>query len=227
MNGITISDLYQHSWNLSPKEAIALQSALAKKIISHGTPNIRLIAGVDVHPASQKDMMQAGICLLSYPAMQLIEQKTALVKVSFPYVPGLLSFREGPAVIAAFNKLKQKPDIILFDGHGIAHPRGFGLASHLGLLLNIPSIGCAKSRLFGDCGVPGPKKGNLSYLFNKQREIIGCSLRTRDQIKPLYVSVGHSISLDFALCVVLTCCVKHRQPEPLRFAHLLAKGKTY
>lgn len=212
-----------HAWNLAPKQAAALQSDLAKKIVAKGKPAIRFIAGVDVHPADNADMMRAAICVCSYPALELIEQKTALVKTSFPYVPGLLSFREGPAALAAFQKLKQQPDVILFDGQGIAHPRRFGLASHLGLLLNIPAIGCAKSRLYGSCGEPGTHKGDLSYLLNEKREIIGASLRTRDNVKPLYVSVGHKVSLDFALKTVLACCVKHRQPDPLRLAHHAAK----
>lgn len=213
----------RHPWNLTPKEAVALQSDLAKMVVTEGEPAINFIAGVDVHPVKKTGLMQAAICVLSYPALELAEQKTALVKTAFPYVPGLLSFREGPAVLAAFQKLKQQPDIILFDGQGIAHPRGFGLASHMGVLLGIPAIGCAKSRLYGSCGEPGLHKGNLSYLLNERREIIGGCLRTRDNVKPLYVSAGHNISLDFALNIVIACCVKHRQPEPLRLAHRAAK----
>ncbi|MBI5637348.1 MAG: deoxyribonuclease V [Nitrospinae bacterium] len=215
---------FHHPWNLTPKEAVALQSDLAKKVVTEGEPAINFVAGVDVHPAEKTGMMRAAICVLSYPALELVEQKTALVKTSFPYVPGLLSFREGPAVLAVFQKLKHRPDIILFDGQGIAHPRRFGLASHIGLLLEIPAIGCAKSRLYGSCGEPGRHKGDLSYLFNEKREIIGACLRTRDNVKPLYVSAGHNVSLDFALKTVLACCVKHRQPEPLRLAHRLAQN---
>lgn len=201
-----------------------MQSDLASRIVAAGKPAAGFIAGVDVHPAGNSGMMRAAICVLSYPSLKPAEQKTATINVSFPYVPGLLSFREGPAVLAAFHKLRQQPDIILFDGHGTAHPRRFGLASHMGLLLDIPAIGCAKSRLYGSCGEPGPHKGDLSYLFNQQKEIIGGCLRTRDNVKPLYVSVGHKINLDFALKIVLACCVKHRQPEPLRLAHLAASG---
>lgn len=215
---------FHHPWDLSPKEAVALQSSLAKKVITEGEPAVNFVAGVDVHPAEKAGMMRAAICVLSFPALDLIEQKTVLVKTSFPYVPGLLSFREGPAVLAVFQKLKQQPDLILFDGQGIAHPRRFGLASHMGLLLDIPAIGCAKSRLYGSCGEPGPHKGDLSYLLNENSEMIGACLRTRDSVKPLYVSVGHNISLDFALNIVLACCVKHRQPEPLRLAHRAAKS---
>lgn len=215
---------FHHPWNLTLKDAVALQSSLAKKVIIEGEPAINFIAGVDVHPAEKVGMMRATICVLSYPALELVEQKTATVKASFPYVPGLLSFREGPSALAAFQKLKQQPDLILFDGHGIAHPRRFGLASHMGLLLDIPAIGCAKSRLYGSCGEPGPHKGDLSYLLNEKREIIGACLRTRDSVKPLYVSAGHQVSLGFALNIVLACCVKHRQPEPLRLAHRAAKA---
>lgn len=215
---------FYHPWNLTPKKAVALQSDLAGKIIPEGEPAVNFIAGVDVHPAEKAGMMRAAICVLSYPALELVEQKTAVVKTSFPYVPGLLSFREGPAVLAAFQKLKQQPDIILFDGQGIAHPRRFGLASHIGLLLDIPAIGCAKSRLYGSCGEPGPHKGDFSYLINEKREIIGACVRTRGNVKPLYVSTGHNVSLDFALNTVLACCVKHRQPEPLRLAHRAAKA---
>lgn len=217
---------FYHPWNLTPKEAVALQSDLAKRVVTEGKPSINFVAGADVHPAGKTDMMRVAICVLSFPALELVEQKTALVKASFPYIPGLLSFREGPAVMAAFHKLSQQPDIILFDGQGIAHPRRFGLASHMGLLLDIPAIGCAKSRLYGSCGEPGPVKGEFSYLLDDGGGIAGACLRTRNNVKPLYVSVGHNVSLDFALNTVLACCVKHRQPEPLRFAHHAAKGKT-
>ncbi len=226
MSGDAVRNPGCHSWNLTPKEAAALQSVLAKKVVTEGKPGIKLVAGVDVHPAKETGMMQAAICVLSYPALELVEQKTALAEASFPYVPGLLSFREGPAVLAAFKRLKRQPDIILFDGHGIAHPRRFGLASHMGLLLDIPAIGCAKSRLYGSCGEPGLHKGNWSYLLDGRGDIIGGCLRTRDNVKPLYVSVGYKVNLDFALNAVLACCVKHRQPEPLRLAHRAAKGKT-
>lgn len=196
---------------------------MAQKVIAEGEPNVNFIAGVDVHPAEKTGLMRAAICVVSYPALEPVEIKTALVTTSFPYVPGLLSFREGQAAMAAFKKLRQQPDLILFDGQGIAHPRRFGLASHMGLLLDMPAIGCAKSRLYGSCGEPGPHKGNLTYLLDEREEIIGACLRTRDNIKPLYVSTGHKTCLAFAVKTVLACCVKHRQPEPLRLAHHAAK----
>jgi deoxyribonuclease V len=216
---------FQHPWDMSPKEAVALQSKLAANVIAEGAPDVSFVAGVDVHPVSATGMMLAAVCVLSFPSLELVEQKTARVKTDFPYVPGLLSFREGPAVLAVFQKLKTHPDLVLFDGQGLAHPRRFGLASHMGLLLDLPSIGCAKSRLYGDCGEPGPHKGDLSYLLDKNREIIGACLRTRDNVKPLYVSVGHKINLDSAIWLTLAYITKYRQPEPLRLAHRMAKNR--
>ncbi len=215
---------FYHPWDLTPRQASALQADLAGKVVIEGEPAVNIIGGVDVHPAGGNGMIRAVITLLSFPALEPLERQSAMVKEKFPYVPGLLSFREGPAVMAAFQKLKHQPDLMLFDGQGIAHPRRFGLASHMGLLLDIPSIGCAKSRLFGTHDEPGKAKGEFAYLLDKQGEIIGAAMRTRDGVKPVYVSVGHHVGLDFALRTVLDCCTKYRIPEPLRLAHKAAKG---
>lgn len=201
-----------------------MQKKLASKVIADGGPkNVRLVAGADVHPEKETGLMKAVVCVLSFPGMELIEWKSARVKPSFPYVPGLLSFREGPAIIDCFEKLRSAPDVAMFDGHGLSHPRRFGLACHMGLLLGIPSIGCAKSPLFGSCGEPGPHKGDRSPILDDQRNLIGTCLRTRDGVAPLYVSAGHLISPERAVELALDCTGKYRIPEPLRMAHRLAK----
>ncbi len=151
-----------------------------------------------------------------------LEDVCAISGISFPYIPGFLSFREGPAIIKAVNKLKIKPDLILFDGQGIAHPAGMGIAAHVGVLLKIPAVGCAKSRLIGDYVEPGDVKGQHAQL-KYQGKIVGTVLRTRDNVKPLFVSPGHLIDLKGAVNVVLTCIDKYRIPEPLRRADHLSK----
>jgi deoxyribonuclease V len=154
--------------------------------------------------------------------MAVIEETYATAKISFPYIPGFLSFREGPAIIKAIRRLKTKPDLILFDGQGIAHPKGMGIASHVGVLLNIPSIGCAKSRLVGDYAEPGRSKGEFSKLTLKNHTV-GAVLRTRDRVRPLFVSPGHLINLEGAIHMVIQCVRKYRIPEPLRRADALSK----
>jgi deoxyribonuclease V len=156
----------------------------------------------------------------SFPSLQPQAIATASLEVDFPYIPGLLSFRELPVILQALEKLPQSPDLLLVDGQGIAHPRGLGLASHLGLWLDLPTIGCAKSRLYGEHGEVGEKKGESVPLKNKGGATIGCVLRSRDRIKPLYISPGHRISVKSAAAIVLACCDKYRLPEPIRAAHL-------
>jgi deoxyribonuclease V len=156
---------------------------------------------------------------------RVVEQHVVRKPLTFPYVPGLLSFREAPAIVAALRKLQSEPDVFLFDGQGYAHPRRFGLACHVGLWIDRPSIGCAKSVLVGVCDEPGRSRGSRSPL-DDDGECIGVALRTRDGIKPVYVSVGHDLSLDSATRVVLACCTKYRLPEPTRRADkLVAEGK--
>lgn len=178
------------------------------------------IAGVDA--AFSGNNIIAVACLYKYPGLLPVEDAYSITKVSFPYIPGYLSFREGPAIIKAINKLKTRPDIILFDGQGTAHPHGMGIASHIGVLLDIPSIGCAKSRLVGDYKEPGNIKGEHSKLTYKQKTV-GAVLRTRKNVKPLFISPGHLIDLKGALDIVINCTGRYRIPEPLRRADLISK----
>jgi deoxyribonuclease V len=178
------------------------------------------IAGVDA--AFSESRVYAAVCLYCYPLLTLVEKATAEKRLVFPYVPGYLLFREGPAIIAALRKLKKKPDVILVDGQGIAHPRGIGSASHLGVLLDVPTIGCAKTRLVGKYRDPGERKGNWTELQFKGR-IVGAVLRTRDQVRPLFLSAGHRIDLQGAIRITLGCVGRYRIPEPLRGADTLSK----
>lgn len=210
-----------HGWDVSPKEAVSLQRELAKRVILK--PLVRpatLIAGVDVSYDRGSDIFFSGIVVLTLPELKVIEEVSASSMVTFPYIPGLLSFREGPAVIEALGKLKTGPDIFIFDGQGIAHPRGIGIASHIGLLLGVPTIGCAKTRLCGDYAEPGRLKGDRSSLTLKGKEV-GAVVRTKDNVKPVYISPGHLIDVKSSLDVILQCSGKYRLPDPVRQAHLL------
>jgi deoxyribonuclease V len=206
---------------ISIEQARELQENLRKRVQVvplRGEP--RYVAGVDA--AFSEDLVYAAACLYRYPELTPLEQASAVEKLRFPYVPGFLSFREGPAVIAAIRKLTVKPEAILVDGQGIAHPRGIGIASHLGVLLGIPTLGCAKTRLVGEFEGPGRKKGSWSRLMYEGRTV-GAVVRTRDGIKPLFVSPGHKIDLDNAIRITLNCIGKYRIPEPLRCADMLSK----
>ncbi|UCC16177.1 MAG: deoxyribonuclease V, partial [Dehalococcoidales bacterium] len=165
----------------------------------------------------------ASVVLLNYPDLEIIDIQKASGPLEFPYVPGLLSFRELPLTLAACEKLSITPDLVIVDGQGIAHPRRFGLASHLGVLTDIPTIGCAKSRLCGSHTEPHNKPGDFSHVVDKD-EIIGAALRTKQGVKPVYVSVGHKISLNTAIKWVINCCRGYRLPQPTRLAHLAAGG---
>jgi len=206
--------------NVSTAEARALQDTLAGRIIEAplSTP-VTTVAGVDV--ALAKGKAWAAIALLDFPGLKLLEWVTAKRPLTFPYVPGLLTFREGPVVLDAVAKLSVTPDLFIFDGQGKAHPRRLGIASHMGLLLDRPSIGCAKSRLCGFYEEPGPERGSHTFLED-HGEIIGAVVRTRTGVKPVFVSVGHKIDLDSAIQTVLACCPKYRLPETTRWAHKLA-----
>jgi len=209
-----------HSWNLSCSEAIALQKRLASEV--QFTPikkPPKLIAGLDC--AISKDgrrIIAAVVVLQIKTGWEVIETASAVEKADFPYIPGLLSFREGPVCIAAVEKLKSKPDVFLIDGQGIAHPRRLGLASHLGLFFDKPTIGCAKSRLTGTYKEPALQKGKYSLLKDKD-EVVGAIVRTRTNVKPIFVSVGNRCLLEDAIKVTLKCTGKYRIPEPTRFAH--------
>lgn len=209
-----------HPWDLSAREAMAVQKTLREKIVlSDRMDSIRFIAAADISYSKASNRSYGGVAVFTYPDMELIEEQSSYGDTGFPYVPGLLSFREGPVALDAFRKIKQTPDLILFDGQGIAHPRRFGLASHLGLILNKPSVGCAKSRLYGQCVEPGKLKGASTPLLDDEGGIIGAVLRTRDRVNPVFVSQGHRVSLETALDIVLTCCVKYRIPQPIRHVH--------
>ena len=215
---------HQHSWNLSPKEAIALQRELAGHVlITDRYDEVRRIAGVDVGFEQNNTITRAAVAVLDYPSLTLQEYAIAREPTRFPYVPGLLSFREVPAVLAALEQLSTLPDMLLCDGQGIAHPRRLGIASHLGVLLDLPTIGVAKSRLIGSHAEPGEEKGSWEPLTDKGEEI-GCVLRTRSRIKPLYISPGHRVSLESARHWVMACLTRYRLPETTRWAHRLASG---
>lgn len=180
----------------------------------------QLVAGVDA--AYTRTHVISVACLYNFPDLHLIEETHFRTKISFPYIPGFLSFREGPAIIGAIKRLTPLPDVILFDGQGVAHPSHIGIASHMGVLLNIPSIGCAKSRLVGDYSEPGPMKGQYSNL-TYQHQIVGAVLRTRKGVKPIFISPGHLVNQKGSINIVLQCTGKYRIPEPLRRADLLSK----
>ncbi len=214
-----------HKWNLRPKEAIGLQKELAGLLKSIPSPalaisKLKRVAGVDVSYSKSDNRLFASVVILSYPGLEIIEEKVAQGLARFPYVPGLLSFREGPIVLKAFAKIKNTPDVVIFDGQGIAHPRGLGLASHMGLLLGLPTIGCAKSRLIGEYKDPGTKRGSYSALTFKNK-LVGSVLRTRDKVKPVFISKGVNIDLPSSRKIVLACCRGYRLPEPTRQAHIL------
>lgn len=227
MNDLSIHETcgFKNVPGVSPgfREAVALQKALACKVIRENRlGEIQRVAGADV--SVRGDTARAAIAVLSFPGLELMESATSSLPVHFPYITGLLTFREGPAIIRAFEALKARPDILIFDGQGIAHPRRFGLASHMGVILDVPSIGCAKTRL---CGYHEPlhwKKGSCVPLLDGD-EIVGAVLRTRDYVKPVYISIGHRIDLKTSVDTVLTCCRKFRLPETTRAAHRMAGRK--
>lgn len=180
----------------------------------------RLVAGVDAAFTDKKII--AAACLYSFPELVPLEDVHVEEAISFPYIPGLLSFREGPAIIRAIKQLSRRPDVIIFDGQGIAHPEGMGIASHIGVLLHVPTIGCAKSRLVGDYREPGRAKGKFTALTYHDR-IVGAVLRTRGNVRPVFISPGHLIDQKGAVRIVLQCTGKYRLPEPVRRADALSK----
>jgi len=212
-----------HSWKVNVEEAIQIQEALRGRVILRNTfKDVTKIGGADVGYSRDKHFLYAAIVVLSFPEMETLEIANAHGKIPFPYIPGLFSFREGPILIKAFRKLNLKPDVMIFEGQGIAHPRGFGLASHLGLWLDLPSIGCAKTPLLGDFIYPGSSKGSYEVM-RRGREEVGVVLRTRENVKPMFISPGHRIDLETSMKVVLKTCTKFRIPEPLRKAHQLSR----
>ena len=213
-----------HSWEVTPEAARRLQNELRSQVIQtdrFGT--INTVAGVDI--GLKKDTAIASVVVLSFPELQVVDSVVTQSPVRFPYIPGLLSFREIPPLLTAFDQLQTIPDLVIVDGQGIAHPRRFGLASHLGLILDKPTIGCAKSRLWGRYEEPDTQQGAYTYLTDKE-EVIGAVVRTRANVRVVYVSIGHRISLDSARVWVLACCRSYRLPETTRYAHNAASGKT-
>ena len=215
---------HQHPWDVTPKEAIAIQQRLRALVVTTDAfcpPH--LVAGVDVGFEDNNRITRAAVAVLDFPSLELHEYAIARQPTRFPYIPGLLSFREVPAVLEALAKLTHLPDMLLCDGQGLAHPRRLGIACHLGLLTDIPSIGVAKTRLVGRHAEPGMDKGSWSPLCDGE-ETIGAVLRSRSGVKPLYISAGHRISLPSAIDMVLACLSRYRLPETTRWAHRLASG---
>ena len=215
-----------HPWDISPKEAIATQKTLTGLIsLQDELSELKTVAGVDVGFEQNNTIARAAVAVLSFKDLNLIEYAIARRPVHFPYVPGLLAFREIPVVLDALQRLENLPNILLCDGQGIAHPRGLGIAAHLGLITQLPSIGVAKTRLIGDHHEPGNTKGDWAPLFIKEKQV-GVVLRTRTNTKPLYISPGHKISIETSKNIVMHCLTKYRLPETTRHAHKLASQKT-
>ncbi|HLM03133.1 MAG TPA: deoxyribonuclease V [Pyrinomonadaceae bacterium] len=213
-----------HEWNLSPREAIELQKQLACEVITEdelAAEPIKTVAGIDLGYDAKNDTSRAVVVVLKFPELELIESSEAILPIQFPYVPGLLSFRETPVAIKALEKLENAPDLILCDGQGMAHPRRFGIACHIGLLADVPTVGVAKSLLVGRFENLGETRGSLAPLIHKNEQV-GVALRTKDKVQPLYVSVGHRISLETAVGYVLECAPKYRLPETTRLADKMA-----
>jgi deoxyribonuclease V len=215
-----------HRWDLSPEQAVQVQAGLRQRLVlDWDGRDVGAIGGVDV--SLKEDHAIAAIVVLRFPDLAPLEGVTAEVPLIFPYIPGLLAFREGPAVLAAWEKLRHKPDLLLFDGQGIAHPRGIGIASQMGLWLVRPTIGVAKSRLYGRHTEPGLEQGARVPLFDERahEEVIGAVMRTRMNASPLYISAGHLIDVEHSIEFVLKCTAGYRLPEPTRWAHKVAGGE--
>ena len=212
---------HPHPWNVSPRDAVAIQRELAGRVraVPLVTP-VRTIAGVDV--SVRGDTLQTAIVVLSFPELETVEQAVWQGAVLFPYVPGLLSFREMPAILPALERLRTMPDVFMTDSQGLAHPRRFGLACHLGVLLDAPAFGVAKTRLCGRYDEPGRQKGSTAPLVEGP-DVIGAVVRTRTGVKPVYVSIGHRITLEDAVRLTLACAPRFKIPEPTRRAHLLSR----
>lgn len=213
----------KHPWNISPGDACAVQNSLKHKIITEDTfKQTRYIGGADVAYDISGNRASCVVAVLSFPDLEMQTSSSFTGNVGFAYIPGLLAFREGPLIEKAFSRLKITPDILMIDGHGICHPGGIGIATHMGIYLDIPTIGCAKNHLFGYYTDPDLLRGSRAYI-SSGREIIGCVLRTKDSIKPVFISAGHRISLETSVEICLRCSRGYRIPEPLRMAHILAR----
>lgn len=214
------------AWPTDVREALALQESLRRRVrLEDDFGEVRTVVGVDVAfpRRAGEPVARCAVVVLSFPQMEVLEQAVAEVPVTFPYVPGLLAFREGPAIEAALQRLRRTPDLLLFDGHGYAHPRRIGIASHMGVLLDRPSVGCAKCILYGHAEPPGEHPGDRSPLLAPDGELLGYALRTKARTQPVYVSPGHRVSPDSAVALVLQCVRGYRLPEPTRMADRLSK----
>jgi deoxyribonuclease V len=223
-----MNPLLLHPWKVTPKEAIQIQEKLRGEISLRPPKGpFKIIAASDVAYRKAEEKFYAGVLLFSFPDLTLLEKTSAKGKARFPYIPGLLTFREAPILLKAFSKLPIRPDLILVDGQGIAHPRSMGIAAHLGLLLDLPSIGCAKSRLIGVHGELGRRKGSVVPLFAEDQEkdrTIGMVVRTREGVKPVFVSPGHKVDMRTSVKMVLALSRGYRIPEPLRQAHIFVSS---
>jgi deoxyribonuclease V len=213
-----------HEWSLAPREAVELQKRLRERVrITPLKKKIETVAGADISFNKYDPTLYAGIVVLRLPTLEVVEEVGVVSETKFPYVPGLLSFRESPSVLEAWAKLKTEPDAVMFDGQGLAHPRRVGIASHVGLLIDRPTLGCAKSVLIGKFEPPGEERGEWSPMVDKG-ETVGAALRTKTRVQPIYVSPGHLIDLAGAIELTLACDGGYRQPEPTRRAHLLVNA---
>lgn len=214
----------KHRWDVTPKQAIEIQKRLRDAVVTNDDfGEIQRVAGVDIGFLKNNSVTRAAVAILSFPDLELLDQAVAHMPTTFPYVPGLLSFREAPAALQCLSTITTKPDMLLIDGHGLAHPRRMGLACHLGLLSGIPAIGVAKTRLIGNHASVPEERGSQVPLSH-QDEVIGAVLRTRTGVKPVYVSIGHRVGLESAVAYTLACSPKFRLPETTRKAHSLASG---
>ncbi len=213
-----------HGWDVQPREAVELQRSLRSQVLLQAPANpIQTVAGADISFNRFEETIYAGLVVLRLPSLETVEEVGVVTKTRFPYVPGLLSFREAPALLKTWEKLRCEPDAVMFDGQGVAHPRRLGIASHIGLWLERPTLGCAKSVLVGKCDEPAAGRGSQSRLID-QGEVIGTVLRTKTRAKPIYVSAGHLLDLASAVELTLRCNGGYRQPEPTRRAHLLVNA---
>ena len=217
-----------HEWDISPTDAVAMQRELAGRLrLVPGLPEsaVQSIAGIDLSPPdAQTGLVRGAVVVVAWPSLDVIEVSTAEGVAEFPYVPGLLSFREAPILLEALSGLRGTPDLILVDGQGTAHPRRFGIACHLGLAVDVPIVGCAKSRLVGAHEEPGEDKGAWSLLTHRG-EVIGAVVRTRTGVRPIYVSPGNNIDLESSVRWALACSPRYRIPVPTRLAHRAAAGE--
>ena len=213
-----------HSWDLAPADAVALQKTLRGQVrLQPPDGPIHTVAGADISYNKEEETIYVGIVVVRLPEMTTVEQVGLVATTRFPYVPAHLSFPDAPALLEAWKRLRARPDALMFDGQGIAHPRRLGIASHVGLWLGVPTFGCAKSVLVGRFEEPAPGRGARSPMLDRG-EVIGMALRTKDRVNPIYVSPGHLMDMDTAVDLTLRCDGGYRQPEPTRRAHLLVNA---